>query len=680
MRKIKKIFLNGGGKYFLKRGIRYIKKRIINLVKTKLLKREYKDILLVYSCEKKDFKLLKELLQFANIFTDEIMMKNLNNTTIKNYRLIIFINTLVTDECVLLINYIHNHNKKAILYKNDENESLIIKKSISKKYNLFDAMITNHYNINTLKINGYSSNLIRCNAYVSEIELKNYYNKSIRNKVNMIKIVGIIFNNKNISNIEIILREFPNIKVLLIGKKIILPQELSKYKSRIKLNNIYSKKDTDKLKKTIDIFIQFDINDANSIGIDFKFFIDVILMHKYVLFSFDDINFKRLFKNFMNNKDLILQLKKILNNFSSKDIYFKSSNKFIYNNLTTLSNSICIRQSLIKKMSPNIAFVVASTQISGGMRVILKHCSILKKNNYDIVIINESYEDASIKYGGDEFLVISSKCTKIIAQFDKMVATLWSTVKFVQQYSNCREKFYLVQGYETEFYFPGDIKRTLANQTYCVNSDFKYITISNWCKKWLKEKYSIDADYIPNGIDTNNFKITKRRLENKVKILIEGNYDNYIKNIGESFMIAELLDKDKYEIWYLTTNEVINKRYNAKKFFKNIDYKKVGEIYSASDILLKSSLLESFSYPPLEMMATGGYVVVAPNEGNIEYLENENNCLFYEQGNYMDAVQAIHRICKDKKLQETLFYNGLKTSRERCWESIENIIIKVYET
>ena len=41
-------------------------------------------------------------------------------------------------------------------------------------------------------------------------------------------------------------------------------------------------------------------------------------------------------------------------------------------------------------------------------------------------------------------------------------------------------------------------------------------------------------------------------------------------------------------------------------------------IYSECDILLKSSWLESFSYPPLEMMATGGYCIVAPNDGNKE--------------------------------------------------------------
>ena len=43
---------------------------------------------------------------------------------------------------------------------------------------------------------------------------------------------------------------------------------------------------------------------------------------------------------------------------------------------------------------------------------------------------------------------------------------------------------------------------------------------------------------------------------------------------------------------------------------------------SAMSYFTKTSFLESFSYPPIEMMATGGYSVVVPNDGNREYLVN----------------------------------------------------------
>ena len=64
-----------------------------------------------------------------------------------------------------------------------------------------------------------------------------------------------------------------------------------------------------------------------------------------------------------------------------------------------------------------------------------------------------------------------------------------------------------------------------------------------------------------------------------------------------------------------------------------------------SDILLKTSLLESFSYPPIEMMATGGYVVALLNDGNKEYLEDGNNCLIYPNGDIDKAVHCIESNC-----------------------------------
>ena len=78
------------------------------------------------------------------------------------------------------------------------------------------------------------------------------------------------------------------------------------------------------------------------------------------------------------------------------------------------------------------------------------------------------------------------------------------------------------------------------------------------------------------------------------------------------------------------------------------------------------------------MMATGGISVVVPNGGNIEYLENENNCLFYEQGNIEEAVKCIERIVNDKRLRDKLIKKGLETVRKRDWKNIEKEIIELY--
>ena len=78
------------------------------------------------------------------------------------------------------------------------------------------------------------------------------------------------------------------------------------------------------------------------------------------------------------------------------------------------------------------------------------------------------------------------------------------------------------------------------------------------------------------------------------------------------------------------------------------------------------------------MMATGGISVVIPNSGNVEYLKNEENCLFFKQGNIDEAVKCIEKIVNNVELREKIIKNGLDTVKEREWRNIENEIIKLY--
>ena len=78
------------------------------------------------------------------------------------------------------------------------------------------------------------------------------------------------------------------------------------------------------------------------------------------------------------------------------------------------------------------------------------------------------------------------------------------------------------------------------------------------CQDWLFEKYGKRAKYAPNRIDIKNIiNITpyKRNLtKNKIRILIEVDYNSHYKNVDESCKIVEKLNKNKFEIWYLTNN------------------------------------------------------------------------------------------------------------------------------
>lgn len=351
----------------------------------------------------------------------------------------------------------------------------------------------------------------------------------------------------------------------------------------------------------------------------------------------------------------------------------------VMKNHTTIKSGKNIAEFILSKLNKNICFVVPSTNVSGGILVTLKHAELLKKNGYDVTIINAQDDDKNVFSGQEELNVIEACKTNITMHIDKMIATMWLTLEYVKKYENCNDKRYLVQNYETDFYEKGRKERLKCESTYNDKYPIKYLTISKWCQNWLTNVYQKEVKYAPNGIDLNLFKYKKRKFKGKIKILIEGNCEDYYKNVDESFRITNQLDKEKFEINYLSYQKEPKSWYYVDNFYQKVPHSEVAKIYEENDILIKTSILESFSYPPLEMMATGGICLVLPNDGNIEYLKDEENCLMYEKGNTIEAEEKINRLCTDSKLREKLIKEGLKTAEKRSWKNVEEEVLKLYE-
>jgi len=380
-----------------------------------------------------------------------------------------------------------------------------------------------------------------------------------------------------------------------------------------------------------------------------------------------------------NDEEWEEKLEKLIKSKELREELGENAYREVRKNHMTLKTGKNLAEFILSKLNKNIGFVVPSTNISGGILVTLKHAELLKKNGYDVTIINAENDDTNVFSNNTELNVIEANKTNMTMHMDRMVATMWLTLEYVKKYDNCNDKRYLVQNYETDFYEKARKERIKCESTYNEKYPIKYLTISKWCQNWLTKDYQKEVKYAPNGIDLDLFKYKKRDFKGKIKILIEGNCEDYYKNVDESFKITNQLDKEKFEINYLSYQKEPKSWYQVDNFYQKVPHNEVAKIYEENDILIKTSILESFSYPPLEMMATGGVCLVLPNDGNIEYLKDEENCLFYEQGNIEDAIKQIMRMKNDKKLRDKLIENGLKTAEKRSWEKIEEEVLKLYE-
>lgn len=680
----------------------------------------------------------REQLLAGNVTSNEIFYEKLSMDCVKNYRLFIFYRCPYTELIGEFIKTAKQLNKK-VLFDIDD---LVIDQKYTNLIKYVQSMPEKDLELYNDGVDRMKKTLMLCDGaittterlaeelknYVPEVyinrntassrmielsQLENYYKEQfiyskeetlsssqkkllakvkreleLREKVIRIGYFsGSITHNDDIIMIlpalEKIMAEYQNVELHFIGE-LDIPESLEKYRSRIISRGFVDWEELPKLIASVDI---------NLAPLEVTIFNEAKSENKWVEASLVKVPtvasnigaFKKMIDHRTtgilcdNVEDWYNGIKSLI---EDKELYKKIANNsynYVIENCSTIYTAFKFADFIQKSWNPNLLFVVPSAQISGGVLVILKHASILQKAGIDVSLITQGSETGYVDKDGAHLPILSDKTILYYGSMDKAVATLWSTLNFVHQYEHVKEKYYFVQNFETDFYEWGHIFKIQANQTYNPTQNVNFITISNWCKDWLEKKYNKKVSYAPNGLDLTLFKPHRRKMEGKIKILIEGNSDDYYKNVDESFKIVDLLDKSKYEIIYLSYQGTPKKGYYVDKFLHKVPYEEVAKVYGECDILIKSSILESFSYPPLEMMGTGGYVVVAPNGGNIEYLKDGVNCLFYSHDDLDTAVDAIERICTDKQLQDKLYQGGVSIANERNWENIIKDVLKLYK-
>ncbi len=720
MKKDRVVYLSKKAKKTLKdEGIKSLVKKTYNFTKIRLKHQKFssfQDILFINGCtlphpERYRVDHQMEQLNAFGITTHKIYYENLTMDMLKYYRGFVFFRCPITDTIDEFIDKAHYFNKKVFFDIDD----LVINKKYTDTIKYVKEMNADDKKIYDDGVTRMEKTLQKCDYIITTTErlkeeLSSYGKEVLINRnvasekmvelsldalaekknnsdeINIGYLSGSITHNPDFELIKPailkIMKEYENVKLTVVGF-LDVPDEFVDFKDRIITKDFTTWLELPTIISGLDINLA-PIEDTifNEAKSENKW--TEAALCKVVTVASNIGAFKFAIKHGVNGllcdteDDWYKNLKFLIDNPQKREEIASRAHQEVLSNYITTYTGLNLAQFIEKRLNKNFGFVLPTTNISGGVNVVIKHCNILRNAGYDVSIINMHENNDNIENSDGEINVISAIKSNIFTRFDTLVATLWATLYFVKDYPQVYNCLYLVQNFETDFAKYGNLMRISANATYNSMNNIKYITISKWCEDWLKTKYNKSSQFAPNGIKLENFKFIKRNFDKKIKILIEGNSDDYYKNVDESFKISNKLNRKKYEIHFLSYQGEPKEWYYVDKFYHRVPYDKVGEIYQNADILIKSSILESFSYPPLEMMATGGLCVIAPNGGNIEYLKDGENCLFYKQGDIDDALEKIEMLVSDEKLRNKLIKNGRKTAEERDWKKIEKEILELY--
>lgn len=681
--------------------------------------RVYKDVLFINGCDESvphpaRYRVTHQREQLAanNISTGEVYYVNLQLDQVRYYRTFVFFRCPYTDMIGEFIKLAKKLNKK-VLFDIDD---LVVDTKYTDTIKYLDSMSKEERALYDDGVMRMGRTLKLCDAaittterlaeelghYVPEVfinrntaseEMCALSKEALKNKTRKDDHVGIGYFSGSLTHnddFELVLpaltkvmEKYPQVQLHVVGE-LDLPETLQQYKARVVSHPFVD------WKKLPSLIAEVDINLA---PLEQSIFNEAKSENKWVEAALVKVptvasNVGAFQRMIVSGKTGILcdteeewveQLSRLVEDKKERDRIAENAHRYCTKKCITVYTGFPLVKFIKKYTTPNIAFILPSLNISGGIMVALWHAVMLQDAGMDVTLFNVDNSIQWCTFKEHQIPVMSQDLRLVEGRIDKAVATMWTTVAFLENYQNIEKRYYLVQNFETDFYEPGVPLRVFANQSYIPKVPIQYLTISKWCEEWLRDDYEQIARYAPNGIEKENFPHHKREMNGKIRILIEGDCGVEYKNVDESFKITNELDKEKYEIWYMSYNAEPKDWYRVDKFLHKVPFDQVADVYNQCDILLKTSYLESFSYPPLEMMATGGYAVVVPNDGNKEYLVDGENCLLYPLGKIEKGIAAIERICTDKGLQEHLYECGIKTAQSRDWESIRKEIVALYE-
>lgn len=478
--------------------------------------------------------------------------------------------------------------------------------------------------------------------------------------------------------IKTMLEERKNSFLIIEADEFMIPEDMKEYQNRIIMKKHVDTEDVFRIYAEADIIINTttDENDLMDHIFEKKIYASLVKV-PFVVYGKNADTMDDMLH--CNNEE---ELKNIIDRLlDEKDFYEKKKEtdyRKVCDEYRTSSTGEKIGQFLRSKMTPNIAFVLSNNSLWGGGLTALHHAALMQKRGYDVELIITGKKQYNIEYEGCVIPVVSKDLIYSYQYIEKIVAMDADAVRWMQNYGNVGQRYYMVQGYELKYYNDG-VRRLNINQMYTPHTDVKFITTSAWCQRWLHDKYKQESLLVRNGINSEKFTRAEKKFIGKIKILIIGNQIADSENLQEAFEIVEQLDRKQFEVCYYAFGQEPSRAFRYDKLYQKTDIAYMYNFFKECDILLRTCKSECFYMAPLKMMAAGGIVVTCKDESNPEYFESGKNCMVYESMQIDQAVRAIEEITDNRMLRNEIIKNGQITAEKYDWKFINEEIIKIYD-
>ena len=217
----------------------------------------------------------------------------------------------------------------------------------------------------------------------------------------------------------------------------------------------------------------------------------------------------------------------------------------------------------------------------------------------------------------------------------------------------------------------------------------KIICVSKDTQKIITDYYAVphkSTDYIPNGINLNNFK-SKKNSNKENNILYVGRID---QRKGVDFLVKSmvLVHQKNPSITLHIVGEGIDKK-KLEKFSKEnnlpiifhggLSDEELQKLYEHINIQIVPSVFEGFGISVLEGMAKGIPIIATDVDGIRSILKNNYSGILVPYNNEHALSDSIIQLFNNPLLRQKLINNAFNELQEYNWQTIYTKTLSIYE-
>jgi glycosyltransferase involved in cell wall biosynthesis len=311
-----------------------------------------------------------------------------------------------------------------------------------------------------------------------------------------------------------------------------------------------------------------------------------------------------------------------------------------------------------------IAYLLADTDLAGGIRVIVAHADALIDRGHEVTLITLG-APLTWRRSRAAWRYVQSFEGVDGREFDFVVGTFWSTVAAAHAIAGPRA-VHFCQGYEGSF----DAYAAIKEQIDAVyRLPIPKICVSPYLVEVCRALYD-DATYVGQVVDEEFFQDRQDRLKPVPTVLLVGPAQaNFVKGIdigyeavrhararGASFALIRATQ------WVAAEAEPVEL---ASEFHVAIPTEAMARLFATSDIYLGTNRRkEGFGLPAAEAMAGGVPTILTEIPSYLWWDERKDYALFTPEEDGAAMGDALVRLLGDAELRARLARRGREVAEQ----------------